>query len=114
MLPKSSRLTKLTIEKHLLKARRIKTPLFVFSYVSLLGATRAQISVSVSKKVAPKAVLRNKLRRRAYSALVPLMASLSKTTAGLVSYTSKDTKITIPLLTKEFEQAFKQAKILIK
>ena len=112
MLPKHSRLTKETIERHLLKARRIKTPLFVFAYTSISGASRAQISVSVSKKVVPKAVLRNKLRRRAYSALAPLLSALPKTTAALVSYTSKDTTITISQLTKEFEQVLKQAKLL--
>lgn len=86
--------------------------LFTLIYTATPGAQKAQISVSVSKKTAPKAVLRNKLRRRAYSALTPLLFSLPKETTVLVLYTSKDVKISIPEITKEFEKVFRQTKIL--
>ena len=114
MLPKHSRLTKQTIEKSLIRARRIKTPRFLVMYATIPGAQAPQVSITVSKKVAPKAVLRNMLRRRGYAALMPLIPSLSPTVAVLISYTTPDRVIPIPTLTKEFEELFMKAGVYSK
>ncbi|MBP6884639.1 MAG: ribonuclease P protein component [Candidatus Pacebacteria bacterium] len=114
MLPKKLRLTKKEIEEHLLRAKRTKTPLFTFSYLILPNSNGPKISVSVSKKVASKAVVRNKLRRRAYSALKPLIPCLNEGTLGLVTYSSTDTQKPISDLTNEFKKAFEGLKILKK
>jgi ribonuclease P protein component len=112
MLPKKSRLTKKEIEGHLLKAKRVKGHAFTLIYKDILGVEGPKISVSVPKKVAQKAVVRNKLRRRAYNALRPVLPSIKKTTIGLVVYSSKDTKIALLDLKNEFERVFAEAKIL--
>ncbi len=112
MLPKHSRLTKETIERHLIRARRLKTSRFLVLYTSIPqipGSKSAvkgpQVSFTVSKKVAKTAVLRNKLRRRGYTAAIPLIPRLSPTAALLISYTSPDSKASIPELTAELEKA---------
>jgi ribonuclease P protein component len=105
MLPKHSRLTKETIERHLIRARRLKTSRFLVLYTRIPQSPRPQISFTVSKKVAPKAVVRNKLRRRGYAAAKPLFPRISTDATVLISYTSPDTKVSITELTIEIEQA---------
>jgi len=111
MLPKRSRVTTQTIEKHLVRARRIKTSRFLVLYEILAGGARPQISVTVSKKVAPTAVLRNKLRRRGYAALAHLLPHLSKTAVVLVSYNTPDIKTTIAELREELKETFLKIKL---
>ena len=66
----------------------------------------------VSKKLAKTAVLRNKLRRRGYGALAPLIPRVSPTVLALVSYTAPDLKKPIQEITLELEAAFKNAGLL--
>ncbi len=112
MLPKHSRLTKQQIEKHLIKARRLKTSRFLVLYTRIPQLREPQISFTVSKKVAPKAVLRNKLRRRGYDAVKSLIPSLSLGVLALISYTKADTTASIQELREEVLEAFKSAKLL--
>jgi ribonuclease P protein component len=112
MLPKLARLTKETIERHLIRARRLKTSRFLVLYTRIPQATQPQVSFTVSKKVAPKAVLRNKLRRRGYTAVRPLIPRLSPDAAILVSYTRPETKASIAELSAELEKAFISAGLL--
>ena len=51
-----------------------------------LGGSSARIGVSVSKKVSKKAVVRNLVRRRAYSALAPLLPTLP---SGMYVFSAK-------------------------
>lgn len=111
MLPKISRVSKLTIEKHLLRGRRLKTSRFLVLYTEIPGNTAPQVSFSASKKIAPKAVLRNKLRRRGYSAVAPLIPHLSPRVVILVSYGTADQTTPIPVLREELKKMFLQAKI---
>lgn len=112
MLPKHSRLTKQQIEKHLIQARRLKTSRFLVLYTRIPQLGRPQVSFTVSKKVAPRAVLRNKLRRRGYEAVKTLIPKLSTGVLALVSYTKADSTSPIPELREEVFEAFKSAKLL--
>jgi ribonuclease P protein component len=112
MLPKRSRLSKATIEKHLIRARRIKTARFLVLYTQIPGLKGPQISVSASKKVAPTAVMRNKLRRRGYAALLPLIPTVSPTAAVLISYVVRDSTSPIPGITLEIKDILKKAGLL--
>ena len=111
MLKKHSRLTKETIEKHLLRGRRIKTSRFLVLYSVIPGNKLPQVSVTVSKKTAKLAVTRNKLRRRGYAAAAPLLSGLSPASIILLSYLSPDIKTPLGELREELKQAFIQAKI---
>jgi ribonuclease P protein component len=111
MLPKRLRVSKQTIEKHLLRSRRLKTSRFLVLYTQIASHAHPQVSFSASKKIAPKAVLRNKLRRRGYAALLPLIPFLSPTTVMLVSYITPDSKISLAEIREELKKAFIQARI---
>ena len=112
MLPKHSRLTKETIETYLLKARRVTTSCFFVVYTQVPDAKTPQISISCSKKVAPTAVLRNKLRRRGYAIVAPLIPLLSPTTAILISYSKPETKASIADLRIELTDCLKKARLI--
>jgi ribonuclease P protein component len=76
MLPRKQRIRKNSF-RDLLGGGRSATsgPLTVRVYGGLKSET-AQVAVIVSKKIAKTAVLRNKMRRRVYSALRPLISTL--------------------------------------
>ena len=112
MLPKRSRLTKRIIEENLRDARRIKTAHFLVIFGKTPEASAPQVSFSASKKVGKTAVMRNKLRRRGYSAVTPLLPSLSKNSLILVMYSSAWTNGSITEITTELESAFKKAGIM--
>lgn len=77
MLPKSARLSKNQVEEVLKTGRRFSSTYFLATATRSSDSRRA-FAVVVSKKVAPTAVLRNKLRRRVYNAV----RTISKTSAA--------------------------------
>lgn len=111
MLPKRSRVSKQIIEKYLVRSRRIKTSRFLVLYTKLPGGTLPRVSFSVSKKVAPRAVTRNKLRRRGYEAVRGLLPRLSPDCVVLVSYLTADAKIPLSNMQNELKDIFVQARI---
>lgn len=72
------------------------------------GLNGPQVSLAASKKVAPKAVLRNRLRRRGYAAVRPLIPRISPESAILISYTKPDAKVSIPEMTAEIAGALEK------
>ncbi len=67
MLPKPKRLSTKAFKEIIDTGKYLHNPLFLFRSVSFQGPSK--FSVSVPKKVAKTAVLRNKIRRRIYSVL---------------------------------------------
>ncbi len=111
MLPKKARLTKKTITLELGNARRIKTAHFLVIYAFSRESTNPQISVSVSKKIAKTAVERNRLRRRGYSALAPLLTGCVSTARVLVQYTQAWKSEPITAITTELQHALQSSGI---
>lgn len=74
MLPKPKRLSTKAFKEIIDTGKYLHTPLFLFRSVSFQGSSK--FSVSVPKKVAKTAVLRNKIRRRVYSALNKLLPEI--------------------------------------
>ena len=70
MLPSTKRLTTVLFRDVVLHGKHLHSPLFIMRAMTFTGKSR--FSVSVPKKVAKNAVMRNKIRRRVYSALAPL------------------------------------------
>lgn len=64
MLPKKERLSRVEFNRFFAEGKRYHTPLFTLMYVP---HTELHVSVVASKKVSPKAVVRNKIRRRIYA-----------------------------------------------
>ena len=84
MLQKRSRLTKHDIEE-LKHARRSKSAHFLVIYGFSSTSQAAKAAFSASKKVAKTAVLRNRLRRRGYAAIKPLLGTVSDKSLILIS-----------------------------
>ena len=74
MLPKASRLSR--AEAEVLKNG--KSVFMTLLSLRLIPATKTQISVSVPKKIAKSAVDRNRIRRRAYSALEQIIPTINR------------------------------------
>ena len=109
MLPKRQRLTKQMIELLWKSARRVKTSRFLVSYAKIEKLKNPCISMVVSKKVAKTAVLRNKLRRKGYASVAPLVPKIQPNIGILVTFL--DGKADFPNLeaTNELDSAFKKA-----
>lgn len=73
MLPKSKRIPR-ELFKNLLNSRKyLNSPHLI---LRIGPSERVGVAVSVSKKVSKKAVVRNRTRRRIYSAISPLIPDL--------------------------------------
>ncbi|MEX2013574.1 MAG: ribonuclease P protein component [Parcubacteria group bacterium] len=75
MLPKSRRIPRKLFKPLLASGRYFNSEHFSLRVGSV--ENEARLAVSVSKKVSPKAVVRNKVRRRVYSATDDLIPHLS-------------------------------------
>lgn len=76
MLPKVFRISKAALARNTRPATHVTTPHFVLR-IKKNELTHPRVSVVVSKKVDKRAVGRNFLRRQAYTAISPLLPSLS-------------------------------------
>jgi len=99
MLPSSLRIA---TKFHTIKGSFKHSDCFVLKVVSVGGGTKTQFSVSVSKKVTPLAVNRNKIRRRMYSILRKYIDSVrrgsllffqAKTKSSTVSFVELQTDV---------------------
>ncbi len=111
MLPKTQRLTKRLIEEQMKHARRIQTAHFLVIYSPIEGQIPTKISLVVSKKVAKLAVVRNRLRRRGYSSIVPFLQKIQPGFLVLVQYKQLWMPENISDITEELSEAFKKATI---
>lgn len=111
MLPKRQRATKQLIENLFKNARRIKTSRFLVSFVALPGQKTPCISMVVSKKKAKSAVLRNRLRRKGYISVAPLVKNIKENMVILVSFDDGNPNFDNFQMTKELDIAFKKASI---
>ncbi|MDO8523855.1 MAG: ribonuclease P protein component [bacterium] len=68
MIPKAKRLTRADFGK-----RPLRRVVFPFGSITVFGDT-SKAAVVVSKKICPNAVSRNKLRRRIYAILRPVLS----------------------------------------
>lgn len=109
MLPKRQRLTKQMIEHLFKSARRIKTSRFLVSYAKLEKLKNPCISMVVSKKQAKTAVLRNRLRRKGYVAVSPLVSKIQPNIGILVSFNNGNSDFVNSDATNELDLVFKKA-----
>lgn len=76
MLPKSRRISQAQAKEVFTRGRSSHSPSFTVKTVGTQGDTR--FAISISKKVLPSAVDRNRLRRRIYSAIAKLIPNIRK------------------------------------
>lgn len=108
MFLKNKKVTKKLFSQIMKEGFVVSTSLFVFKF--LKNSNNAQYAFVVSKAVAKKAILRNKLRRRGYSALRQFPVNNSQ---GIFFY-KKNNKDPISFieLKKNIDFLLKKAKII--
>lgn len=82
MLPKKKRLTTKAFRGVFKESHIISSPFLTLRYTNPKEGT-FRFSVVVSKKIAPTAVLRNRLRRRGYRAVQKIEKQLNKNVLGI-------------------------------
>jgi ribonuclease P protein component len=110
MLPSSKRLSVALFKEVMDKGKHMHSPLFALRAIKTEGLSR--FSVSVPKKVAKTAVLRNKLRRRMYSALTPLFSEIKEGIHGVFIVKEALRKATFEEISLELRQFFGKSGLL--
>lgn len=111
MLPRKQRIPKAAAREVFMRGNTLSSPHFL---VKVLPSDQKEtrFAVSVSKKVAPTAVLRNRTRRRTYSVL---RNYISKAKTGLnIAFVAKNGAPALKgdVLTKEIESALVRANLI--
>ena len=101
------------IEDLFTNARRIKTSRFLVSYGVIPNLENPCISMVAPKKVAKTAVLRNRLRRKGYAVVAPLLPNIKPHMAILVTYADGNPDFVNADATGELDEAFKKAGLYI-
>ena len=109
MLPKEQRLnTKDVALVFAGKRKTAHTPYFSIITTQIEGLKHKKYAVVVSKKVAPSAVLRNKLRRRVYRTIRKLNISNTPPLAVVVQCNQNATELGLDNFHKELEKVLKK------
>ncbi len=103
MLPSSNRLTIPLFAEVMDKGKLVHASFLSAKFIKKTGITR--FSVVISKKVAKNATDRNKIRRRTYTALRPLLPYMPET-HGVLMMKAGTNKLTIPALTSALKEIF--------
>ncbi len=114
MLPKKNRLTKQMIDVLMKNAHKIRTAHFLVLYGFSDSSENPCISMTISKKYAKGAVLRNFLRRRGYGAVKSLLTQIIPSARILVSFTVVDKTLSVSEINKELDIAFNKANLYTK
>lgn len=113
MLPKSKKLTSGEVEAVMSNGQAVFGDFFLVKYIKS-GKIETKISAIAPKKTFSTAVLRNKARRRIYSALTPLFHKNLIKNSFLVAIVGnkKVLDVKIPEITASIEQVFVKGGIL--
>ncbi|MSR73389.1 ribonuclease P protein component [Candidatus Parcubacteria bacterium] len=109
MLPKSKRVSKDAFKKTPIQNKVFHSPHFT------LRSTPSSVdgfAVLVSKKVAPKAVLRNKIRRRVYSFVGATLSDIKNPAKNIISAKSGAGTLSFEMQRVEILELFKKAGLL--
>lgn len=111
MLTKSQKLDREHYQKTTTQSSVVASPLFSFRYKKgQEGFSR--FSVTVSKKNAKTAILRNKIRRKVYAILKELYPSIQKGSWGIFYPNAHAITADTTTLTLEIKKLLKQAHII--
>lgn len=110
MLPKSKRLSTKTFVSIMGNGLSSHSPFFVIRIVPTKETSR--FSVSVPKKVAKTAVMRNKIRRQAYSALKKIESTIKDGFNGVIIAKIGVEKLTFEEMMSEVNKIFVKSGIL--
>jgi ribonuclease P protein component len=86
MLSKKSRIPRKLFPELLLNSKYTNSSAFSLRFVIPVSMKETRVGVSVSKKISKSAVVRNRVRRRAYTALAAIISNLP---SGLFLFVAK-------------------------
>ncbi len=111
MLPKKLRMDKTSAKEVFMRPESTLSSLHLLLKTMKNTANLSQFSVSISKKVANTAVLRNRTRRRIYSVLRDLVPQVKQ--GFLVGFAVKagGEKLDSPTLSREVQDLLKRARL---
>ncbi|MFZ2522018.1 MAG: ribonuclease P protein component [Minisyncoccia bacterium] len=112
MLPKKNRVSKMEFGEIFKGGKRYNSEHFLL-YLAKNKDKLQKFSFSVSKKVCPKAVQRNKLRRRGYSAISKIVKSMIDGNSGLFVIKKNFSKMSFKALEEEITSLLLKAGVLI-
>lgn len=101
MLPKTRRIQRKDFSKVLSLGKRYNTPNLLVYVLPVSEQSGSRFAFSVSKKVCPKAVDRNRLRRRGYSVVGKYIQKVNPGFLCLFSFKKGSGSITFKTLEKE-------------
>ena len=111
MLKKKERLNREQFSRSFSLGRRIHSPLFTLVYEP---TKKLGVAVVVSKKVARKAVLRNKIKRRVYNSIRVQLQHASRTGTFIFLVKPSVLKHSYQEITAEIQVLFKKTEKIIK
>lgn len=112
MLPKKKRVTKALFQTIMKEGRMLSGPFFVFRYLYpqvRIGGKDVHLAIVAPKSIAKKAILRNKLRRKAYNIVHNIDISSG---SGIFFYKKPATLASTDELRGEMISLLKKAKLL--
>lgn len=110
MLSGSKRLNTKLFKEIILKGKYIHNDLFVLRTMSFTGPSR--FSVSVPHKIAKNAVLRNKVRRRVYSAIKNIYPEVKENFYSVFIMKASSIKSNIDIISNEIKTSLGKMGIL--
>jgi len=111
MLPRKQRISKALARDVFIRGNNASSAHFLLKTLPSPGSD-TRFAVSVSKKVAPNAVDRNRTRRRVYSVIRPLTLHVRSGFLVGVSVKKGGDKISFELVTKEVRELLVRSRIL--
>jgi len=112
MLPKSNRLPRKLFPELLKASRFANSQAFSLRFSDGTVFNRPHIAVSVSKKISKSAVVRNRVRRRVYSLLRPILSMLVPRAYLFVVKPGVE-KLKIDVLKSEIDKLLKESKAFV-
>jgi len=110
MLPKKQRIPKALARDIFMRGSTTPSPHFILRTAKSPGDTR--FAVSISKKVAPTAVARNRSRRRIYSALRVFVPLAQKGFLAAITVKKGGEDLPYVDISKEIEALLKRARVM--
>jgi len=115
MLPRKNRVQKdWLINKVRRQGRRLHSDTFKIAIKKRKRGADNRFALIISTKVSKKAVARNKLRRRAWSALAQILPQMKPAHDTVITFFPKALECSVAELKKKLEKSFSKGKYLAK
>lgn len=112
MLSKKNRLDKISFQWVFKKGRRREFPYFNLIFFKNTDLTENKFGFVVSSKISKKAVVRNKLKRRAKSAAFKILNNLNEPSVLIFIFKKESLNLDFLALFKEIELSLKEVRLI--